>query len=100
MLVNYCDLCNIPLKENDYFRLYISNSKETKFDNITDYYKYLDKVQKEVKEICPTCKYIIDKIFEYRAEELYKLTEDCKHLFGLPTILNPKERKNEKNEKK
>jgi len=97
------------MKENDYYSLYVNNPKNQppdnqKFDNTTDYYnayyKYISQLQKETKYICPSCKYIFDKIFEYRLEGLYKLTEECNKLFNLPIKKNPKERKNGKEKKK
>lgn len=109
MLINYCDLCATPLKDNNYFMLYVNNPinpppDSSKFDNINDYYyaynQYLIKLQRDVKEICPACRHLFNKIFEYRLEGMARLTEDCKELFNLPTVKNPKERNNGKEKKK
>jgi len=94
MLINYCDLCGSPLKENNFTTLYVNNPNNpppdsTKFDNIDDYSKaynsYILRLQRDVKEICPSCRHLFNKIFEYRLEGMAKLTEDCRYLFNLPT---------------
>jgi hypothetical protein len=108
LLVNYCDLCGQPLKENNFHSLYCSSPDinapdPNKYEEMDKYYKdyarYLLQVQKEVKEICPTCKYVYDKIFEYRLQGLSKMTEECANLFNLPSKKNPKERGNGKEKK-
>ena len=102
MQVQYCDLCGVPLKEKDYYSIYISYANiDSKFSSYNEqtYYDYLKKVEKDVKQICPRCKELLDKIFEYRLEGMYKLTEECFDLFGLPVKKNPQERGNGKEKK-
>lgn len=104
MNIQYCDLCGTPMKESSYYLLYIHNPGFTmpnanNFDSMNEYYsayyRYLMNIQKETKEICPTCKHVFDKIFEYRLQGLSRLAEECTNLFNLP----PKEKKEKKNGK-
>jgi len=85
MLINYCDLCSQPLKENNFHTLYSSSPENPppdpkKYEDINDYYsayeRYIKYVEKEIKQICPTCKSIMDKIFELRLQNLNKVTEE------------------------
>jgi hypothetical protein len=99
MQVAYCDLCGTPLKESNYFIFYISEPQQNKFNEINEYYDYLKRVEKDVKEICPTCKHIIDKIFELRLQNLSALANDLLGIYNLPSLKNPKERKNGKDKK-
>jgi hypothetical protein len=94
--VQYCDLCGTPLKEYNYFMLYISEPRDTNFNEMGEYYDYMKKVQKEVKEICPTCKHIFDKMFELRLQRLSELTEEINCTYNLPPKLNLKDKKNGK----
>jgi len=96
MLINYCDLCGTPLKENEYFMLYTSTPKTLDFNEINEYHDYMKKIEKEVKEICPNCKHIFDRIFDLRLQKLSELTDEIMNTYNLPSKKNPKERKNEK----
>ncbi len=95
MRVDYCDLCGVPLKGDNYHVLYFSNANDNidKYETTQEYYAYLNRLQKEIKTICPTCKEIIDKIFELRLENLDKLTQELLGIYVLPSKQNPKERK-------
>lgn len=99
MQINYCDLCNTPLKEKEYFMLYISDPKTPKCNDIKEYYDYMKLVEKSVKEICPMCKYVFDKMFELRVHRLSELTEEINEMYNLTSLKNPKERKNGKDKK-
>jgi hypothetical protein len=99
MHVSYCDLCGTPLKENNYYMLYTSEPKNTNFNEMNDYYNYLKKVEQGVKEVCPSCKHIFDKIFELKLERLSELANEINFTYNLPSKKNPKERKNEKENK-
>jgi len=99
MRVEYCDLCASPLKENNYWMLYVSEPRDTNFNEIEDYAVYMKRVEREVKEICPSCKHIFDKMFELKLQRLSELTEELNLTYKLPTKLNPKERKNDKEKK-
>ncbi len=94
MQINYCDLCSSPLKDNNYWMLYISEPKTTNFNEL-DYYSYLKKVEKGVKEICPTCKHVFDKMFELRLHRLSELTEEIMKSYNF----NKKDKNNEKEKK-
>jgi len=99
MQVNYCDLCGTPLKENCYFILYVSEPKYPIYENLQEYYNTMKKVEKEVKEICPTCKQIFDKIFELKLKRLSELANEINSIYNLQSKPNPKERKNGKEKK-
>jgi hypothetical protein len=92
MLVRYCDLCTIPLKDGESYILYITPpaTMETMHKSYQD---VLNSVSKNSKEVCPRCKDIFDKMFELRLEKLCELTDEINNIIKLPTKLNPKERK-------
>jgi len=99
MRVDYCDLCGQPLKENDNYILYmIPSTEENSVTSVKNYFEQLQKIEKEIKDICPTCKTIIEKIFELRLQNLNKISNELLAIFNLPPIPNPKERR--KNGKK
>jgi len=91
----YCDLCMTPLKEHNYFMLYVSEPKDTNYDEY-NYNEYLKKVQKRVKEICPGCKHVFDKMFELKLQRLSELANEINLIYELPSKKNPKERKDGK----
>jgi hypothetical protein len=49
MKVHYCDLCACPLKEGDYFQLFIAKANPIRITNEQDYFAYLQSVEKQVK---------------------------------------------------
>ena len=100
MQVSYCDLCGIPLKEGTYFMLYATKPQNITYDEIEGYYKQLKEVQKEVKEICPSCKYVFDEMFRLRLVNLSELVDEINLIYNLTSKKNPKERKNGKTEEK
>lgn len=87
MLVTYCDLCGQPIKDNESYRLYVAEPvyKNQQNDEEQSYYGYLDKVQKNTKEICPTCKKIIDEIFKLRLENISKIVQYITDVYNLPS---------------
>ena len=95
MQVNYCDLCNSPLKDNNFYSLYIAEPKQLNNLNNEDYYIYMQDIQKKVKQICPACKIIFDKMFELRLQKLSELTEEIWFTYNLKS----KDDKNGKEEK-
>lgn len=102
MQINYCDLCNTPLKEGSYYMLYISepvNQNNTNYNETENFYNYLNQVRKEIKEICPKCKDIFDRMFALRLQRLSELTDEINLTYNLQSKSNPKERKNGKEKK-
>lgn len=97
MRVSYCDLCLAPFKENDMYMLRVSRPITS--EDINSYYEsenaYWSKLKKEIKEICPTCKVLFDKIFELRRDNLCVLANQLQVQFDL----SPKN-KGGKNERK
>lgn len=100
MNVNYCDLCGTIMKENNYYTLYIKDPSVTHFGSEEEYWNNVAKIQRDIKEICPTCKHIFDKMFELRIEKLYELTAEINKIYNVPSKKNPKERGNGKEKKK
>jgi hypothetical protein len=109
MQVIYCDLCGAPLKENGAYTLYVNNPDNpppdnNKFDNANDYYyaynRYIIQLRRDVKEICPSCKFVFDKMFELRLQRLSELADTIYQEYQLPSRKNPKERDNGKEKKK
>ena len=101
--VEYCDLCDSPLKNREYYLLHIAFANAVShYDNVEDYYKYVDKLEKEVKDLCPTCKEIIDEIFKLRKGKLNELSEELLGIYKKPTKKPPHgdKRKNKKKKKK
>ena len=84
-----------PLKEKNYFSLYISEPRNQNFNDMNEYMEHLQKIQKEVKIICPSCKEIFDKIFKLRLENLSDLTNELTNTYNLPS----KEKNNEREKK-
>jgi hypothetical protein len=95
MIVTYCDLCDVPLKEDDFYSINLMHCKDAKASDLGEYYATLDKVKREMKEICPNCKILIDQIFKLRYQNLAGITEDLLGIYSLPA----KERKNGKEKK-
>jgi len=97
MKVNYCDLCGVPLKDGEYFTLYIASpvNKENA-EAITNYYDYLAKVEKEVKDICPSCKKLMNEMFKLRLQNLNQISDE---LFGIYDLSPKKAKRNDKNNK-
>jgi hypothetical protein len=56
-------------------------------DEIKAYYAnnndYWNKIKTEIKEICPTCKTIFDKIFELRRDNLCELANQIETMYRL-----------------
>lgn len=84
-IVHYCDLCGVPLKNKDYFRLYVANvgELEKNYNTYEDYYHYFQRAQNAVKDICPTCKEITDRIFELRFQNLFQLSNELMGMYKL-----------------
>ena len=95
MQVDYCDLCNQPLKENQYWLLFVSSPN----DRITNqnYFEYMEKVKKGTKEICPTCKLIYDEIFRLRLKNLSQLAIKLLGIYELSSDSIKKVKKFKKN---
>ena len=100
-----CDLCSNPIVDNKYFSLYLHSPEDKapepeEFENNQQYYTayalYLDIMEKKTKVICPTCRDMLDRIFFYRLEGMFKLTEDIETWFNLP----PKIKKGKDEKKK
>lgn len=96
MQINYCDLCGQPLKENNYYMLYVTTPATTSLSSAHEYEDTIKSIQKDIKEICPTCKHIFDSIFELRLKKLCELTEEINKNYQLPA----KNKKNDKKKKK
>lgn len=101
MQINYCDLCNTPLKEGNYYVLYISEpvNTNTNYNETENFYNYLNRIRKDMQEICPKCKDIFDRMFELRLQRLPELTDEINLTYKLKSKSNPKEIKNGKEKK-
>lgn len=94
--ITYCDLCMVPLKENDYYIMFISEPRNSNFETIEEFIEYKKQVENGMKEICPQCKYVFDKMFELRLQKLSELADEINFNYNLPSRKNPNERKNKK----
>jgi hypothetical protein len=85
MICHYCDLCLSPFKEDDMYILRVSPPLTE--DEIKAYYAnnndYWNKIKNEIKEICPTCKMLIDKIFQLRRDNLCELANQIETMYRL-----------------
>ena len=93
MQVNYCDLCGAVMKDGMSWILYIASpeSMEQALESREDVNHYVNKVQSEQKEICPTCKHIIDDIFLRKLEATFEYSKACYGILKVPYL--PKEDK-------
>lgn len=106
--VSYCDLCNVPLKDLDYYMLYISKAKASETAeqsqeevqklygasyNSYAYYDYVKNIEKGVKDICPQCKEILDRLFAIRMERIGELADEIMLTFQQEAKVPPHEKK-------
>jgi len=89
MNVFYCDLCGQPLKtiRHKLFVADMIDSQELN-DVLNNYYKNMDTLEKNSKDICESCKAIIETIFLLRKEHLHELESTLEKLFKLPPYKN------------
>jgi len=90
MIVNYCDLCGSPLKTGEFYFLYCTTPRSSPPDPYSyedankyaqEYQSYVHRLEKEVKEICPQCKNVFDRIFELRMKNLTNLSNELLGIF-------------------
>jgi archaellum component FlaC len=94
MQINYCDLCDSPLKDDDFYTVYIAYSGQHKNINTTeDYYNTLDKIKKQVKEVCPKYKQIMDEIFRLRRQNLTAISLELLGMYESPVYEKKKKDK-------
>lgn len=91
MRANFCDLCGGIIKGRDYYCLLIIKPTT---EEITpeSYLHMLGQIEKDKKDVCPTCKEVFDKMFELRLHKLSQLAIEITKIVKLPTKPNPKER--------
>jgi hypothetical protein len=91
----YCDICGSPVKDKDYYKLYITkytDGSEIKTED--EYYKYLDFIQKQLKDVCPSCKVLLDEIFKLKFNNVSAINAELLGIFNLPV----KDHENKKKE--
>ena len=80
-----CDLCSLPIKDFQMYTLLIVPPGPLS-TSVTDLQDYSNRAAKEKeREICSTCKYLLDRIFFHRLEGMNILTTECHKLFNLPS---------------
>jgi len=102
MKIEYCDICDTPLKDGDFWTLYLThdtNKAQDVQDFYNDYQNYIKRLEKEVKDVCPSCKKLIDEIFKFRLQNLNQINNELFGIYELQTKPNPKDRKNGKEKK-
>ena len=89
MNICYCDLCGQPVK-TIHHRLFIAEMLDTPDFNeaMNNYYKNMDMLEKNAKDICDSCRAIINTIFLLRKEHLHELESTLEKLFKLPPYKN------------
>ena len=96
MNVIYCDLCSNPIKGKKWRMQWEKYSLEAEFTPLKGTFS---QVEKE-KEVCPTCKLIIDQIFKKRMVGVIKLASDLKTIYEMPVKIPTQKKDNEKKNKK
>lgn len=91
MQIIYCDFCSLPIKGNNYFVLSIFNAKDYNYTTEEEYLDIRDKLQKEIKHICPTCKELINEIFKLRLQNINQISLELLGIYEL----SPKDKNNE-----
>ena len=102
MKIEYCDICDTPLKNGDFWTLYMThdaNKTQDAQDFYNDYQNYIKRLEKEVKDICPSCKRLIDEIFRLRLQNLNQINLELLGIYDLPSY-NKKDKKNGKEKNK
>ena len=102
MQIIYCDLCGQPIKDGELWSMYLTKQElepPTDMNDVNEYYKRLDKITKEMKEICPSCKYVFDKLFELRLQNLNALSNELLGIYKLDTYEDKSKTKDKKKEK-
>jgi len=90
--ITYCDLCSGVIKEKEYYILSIAFTNDRNYTNMEEYNICLDKLLKDIKYICPTCKKLIDEIFRLRLQNINRISLELLGIYELPS----KEDENEK----
>jgi hypothetical protein len=79
-----CDLCGSPIKEEDFYTISIvGNKQKNQIHTNDDYYNTLSSIVRDIKDICPTCKQLIDEIFRLRKDNLYRISEELLGIWKL-----------------
>jgi hypothetical protein len=87
------------MKDGQSWILYIASpeSMEQALETKEDVNHYVNKVQSEQKEICHTCKHIMDDIFSRKLEATFEYSKACYGILKVPYI--SKEDKKKKGKK-
>ncbi len=100
MEVLYCDLCGLPIKGNKYYILSVMNAQSFPLnssdpDFMEKYTQFITDRAKSLKDVCPRCKEIIDRIFELRLQRITEVADEITLLYDKPAKPHPKKRKEE-----
>ena len=71
MQVVYCDLCNMPIKKEHYFLQIVASDTTVKTYDII----------KEIKDVCPNCKDLLEKVFKKRLKYLQRLSKNISRMY-------------------
>lgn len=100
MKVTYCDLCGQPIKNEESYVMYVVKSYDNYRDTPQDYtmsqqeyMNYLKGVEKQCKEICHNCKFLIDEIFAHRMDKLTSMSEELRRMYDFPEDKDDKKKK-------
>jgi hypothetical protein len=91
--ITYCDLCSGVIKESEYYMLSIASINDRNHTTMEEYNTCLDKLLKEIKYICPTCKKLIDEIFRLRLQNINQISLELLGIYELPSKDDEKKRK-------
>jgi hypothetical protein len=79
MQVNYCDLCDTAIK-NDQGYILIAAPKVSEPMTANE---FIFLLQNHTKEICPICKTVLDEIFKLRFNNLKTLSNELLAIYNL-----------------
>jgi hypothetical protein len=105
--VHYCDLCAVPLKGTGaIYTLYISKMDANDYENDADdanntarLHKHIKDIERDIQEICPSCKLVYDKIFELRFQNLSMIASDLLGIYNLKSRESVQEKEAKKKRK-
>lgn len=109
--VHYCDICGEILLKEVYILSVVkieADSYTKKYDitNTSDILSAIQRQKKELKEICPNCKKVLEYVFSLRISKLKVLKKELENIYRQPSkepkkiIELPKRKKNDEKDGK
>jgi hypothetical protein len=84
MEIHYCDLCASPIKSDRIWVLSVTEPVDIETEE--DLKKHFASMLGGQKEICVTCKHMIDDIFSRRLDAMSEMSKECYGILKVPYI--------------